>query len=37
MSRTKLVRERLSMLQRVSRQISSDLAIVPWLSQSAQV
>jgi IclR family pca regulon transcriptional regulator len=37
MSRTKLVRERLSMLQRVSRQISADLTIVPWLSLSAQV
>jgi IclR family pca regulon transcriptional regulator len=37
MSRTKLVRERRSMLQRVGRQISTDLAIVPWLSLSAQV
>ncbi|HEY3731163.1 MAG TPA: IclR family transcriptional regulator C-terminal domain-containing protein [Steroidobacteraceae bacterium] len=37
MSRTKLVRERLSMLQRVSRQISTDLTVVPWLSLSAQV
>jgi hypothetical protein len=30
------VRERLSMLQQVSRQISTDLAIVPWLALSAQ-
>jgi IclR family pca regulon transcriptional regulator len=35
-SRSKLVRERLSMLQQVSRQISTDLAIVPWLALSAQ-
>ncbi len=35
-SRTKLVRERLSMLQRVSGEISKDLAVVPWLSLSAQ-
>jgi IclR family pca regulon transcriptional regulator len=35
-SRTKLLRERLSMLQQVSRQISTDLAIVPWLALSAQ-
>ena len=35
-TRTKLVRERLSMLQQVSRQISADLATVPWLSLSAQ-
>lgn len=36
-SRSKLLRERLSMLQQVSRQISADLAIVPWLSLSAQM
>jgi len=36
-SRSKLVRERLSMLQQVSRQISTDLAIVPWLALSAQI
>jgi IclR family pca regulon transcriptional regulator len=35
-TKTKLIRERLAMLQLVSRQISSDLAIVPWLSLSAQ-
>jgi IclR family pca regulon transcriptional regulator len=35
-SRSKLVRERLSMLQQVSRQISNDLAVVPWLALSAQ-
>ena len=35
-SRAKLVRERLSMLQQVSRQISTDLATVPWLSLSSQ-
>jgi IclR family transcriptional regulator, pca regulon regulatory protein len=35
-SRSKLVRERLSMLQRVSAEISKDLAVVPWLSLSAQ-
>lgn len=35
-TRTKLVRERLRMLQQVSRQISTDLAQVPWLSSSAQ-
>lgn len=36
-SRSKLVRERLSMLQQVSRQISTDLVIVPWLALSAQI
>jgi IclR family pca regulon transcriptional regulator len=35
-TRTKLVRERLAMLQKVSRQISTDLGVVPWLSLSAQ-
>src|SRR5579863_4944669 len=36
-TRTRLVRERLSMLQQVSRQISTDLAVAPWLSLSAQL
>src|SRR3984885_6593559 len=36
-SKAKLVRERLKMLQQVSRQISADLATAPWLSLSAQV
>src|SRR5437762_3276596 len=36
-TRTRLLRERLSMLQQVSRQISTDLATVPWLSLSAQL
>jgi IclR family pca regulon transcriptional regulator len=36
-SRSRLVRERLSMLQQVSRQISAALATVPWLSLSAQL
>jgi IclR family transcriptional regulator, pca regulon regulatory protein len=36
-NKTKLVRERLTMLQRVSRQISADLAAVPGLALSAQV
>ena len=36
-TKTKLIRERLNMLQQASRQISSDLAIVPWLSLSAQI
>jgi IclR family transcriptional regulator, pca regulon regulatory protein len=36
-TKTKLVRDRLTMLQEVSRQISTDLATVPWLSLSAQV
>ena len=35
--KTKLVRERLKMLQEVSRQISGDLAASPWLSLSAQL
>jgi IclR family transcriptional regulator, pca regulon regulatory protein len=35
-TKTKMIRERLAMLQQVSRQISSDLATVPWLSLSAQ-
>ncbi len=35
-TRAKLVRERLAMLQQVSRQISTDLATVPWLSLSSQ-
>jgi IclR family transcriptional regulator, pca regulon regulatory protein len=36
-NRTKLVRERLAMLQKVSRQISADLSAVPGLALSAQV
>lgn len=36
-TRTRLVRGRLAMLQQVSRQISADLAQVPWLSLSAQI
>jgi hypothetical protein len=36
-SRTRLVRERLEMLQQVSRQISGALAAVPGLSLSAQI
>ncbi len=36
-SKAKLVRERLGMLQQVSRQISAELARVPGLSLSAQV
>ena len=36
-SKSKLVRDRLAMLQQVSRQISKDLATVPWLSLSAQI
>ncbi|HET7757863.1 MAG TPA: IclR family transcriptional regulator C-terminal domain-containing protein [Steroidobacteraceae bacterium] len=35
-TRSRLVRERLPMLQQASRQISADLATVPWLSLSAQ-
>ena len=35
-TRTRMVRERLAMLQRVSRQISADLATTPWLSLSTQ-
>jgi IclR family transcriptional regulator, pca regulon regulatory protein len=34
--KTKMVRERLAMLQQVSRQISTDLASAPWLAVSAQ-
>jgi hypothetical protein len=34
-NKAKLVRERLAMLQQVSRRISSDLASVPGLSLSA--
>jgi IclR family pca regulon transcriptional regulator len=36
-TKTRLVRERLAMLQDVSRQISADLAAVPGLSLSAEV
>jgi IclR family pca regulon transcriptional regulator len=36
-SKAKLVRERLKMLQQVSQQISADLTTAPWLSLSAQV
>jgi len=36
-NKTKLVRDRLAMLQRVGRQISTDLAAVPGLALSAQV
>jgi len=36
-TRTRLVRERLAMLQEASREISTDLASVPWLSLSAQI
>ena len=36
-TRTRLVRERLAMLQGASREISNDLAAVPWLSLSAQI
>ena len=35
-TKTRLVRDRLVMLQQVSRQISTELASVPWLSLSAQ-
>jgi IclR family transcriptional regulator, pca regulon regulatory protein len=35
-TKTRLVRDRLAMLQQVSRQISTELASVPWLSLSAQ-
>jgi IclR family pca regulon transcriptional regulator len=34
--KTKMVRDRLAMLQQVSRQISTDLASAPWLAVSAQ-
>jgi IclR family transcriptional regulator, pca regulon regulatory protein len=36
-NRAKLVRDRLTMLQKVSRQISADLAAVPGLALSAKV
>jgi IclR family transcriptional regulator, pca regulon regulatory protein len=36
-TKAKLIRDRLTMLRKISRQISSDLASVPWLSLSAQV
>ena len=36
-TRARLVRERLVMLQVASREISTDLAAVPWLSLSAQI
>jgi len=36
-TRARLVRERLAMLQEASREISTDLAAVPWLSLSAQI
>jgi len=36
-TKAKLVRERLGMLQKISRQISADLSSVPWLSLSAQL
>ncbi len=36
-TKTRLLKERLAMLQRVSDQISSDLRTVPWLGLSAQV
>jgi len=36
-TRARLVRDRLAMLQQVSRQISADIATVPWLSLSAQI
>ena len=35
-SKSKLLRDRLKMLQQVSQQISADLATVPWLSLSTQ-
>jgi hypothetical protein len=35
-TKTRLVRDRLKMLQQVSQQISADLATVPWLSLSTQ-
>jgi IclR family pca regulon transcriptional regulator len=36
-TKAKLVRERLTMLEKISQQISSDLSSVPWLSLSAQI
>jgi IclR family pca regulon transcriptional regulator len=35
-TKTRLVRDRLAMLQQASREISTDLAAVPWLALSAQ-
>lgn len=35
-TKVKLLRDRLEMLQKISRQISADLSSVPWLSLSAQ-
>jgi len=36
-TRARLVRDRLAMLQQASREISADLASIPWLSLSAQI
>jgi IclR family transcriptional regulator, pca regulon regulatory protein len=36
-TKAKLVRDRLTMLEKISQQISSDLSSVPWLSLSAQI
>ncbi|HKD55307.1 MAG TPA: IclR family transcriptional regulator C-terminal domain-containing protein [Steroidobacteraceae bacterium] len=36
-TRTRLLRDRLAMLQHASREISADLASIPWLSLSAQL
>ena len=36
-TKAKLVRDRLEMLEKISRQISADLSIVPWLALSAQI
>jgi IclR family pca regulon transcriptional regulator len=36
-TKSRLIRERLAMLQRVSQQISTDLRTVPWLGLSAQI
>ncbi|HEX4387668.1 MAG TPA: IclR family transcriptional regulator C-terminal domain-containing protein [Steroidobacteraceae bacterium] len=36
-TKTRLVRDRLAMLQQASREISVDLASIPWLSVSAQI
>jgi IclR family pca regulon transcriptional regulator len=36
-TRTRLVRDRLAMLQQASQEISADLTSIPWLSLSAQV
>jgi IclR family pca regulon transcriptional regulator len=35
-TKSRLVRDRLAMLEQVSREISKDLAVVPWLSLSVQ-